>query len=180
VLDPPRGAMSGVGPPLVAELDVVVVPVRLDEVVLEAGWLGGGGLDETVRTARIGVVATDADGFWTAGWDVFAGACACTFAVVACLAVVRGRRVEFRPGVLFAVDTEPACSAAVLGAAPGKPCTTATAAPTASAPPRAPIVAHDSDSFRRAIDGFSHRRAPRARPSSAAQKATPPYRLAAT
>jgi hypothetical protein len=174
VLDPPRGAMSGVGPPLVAELDVVVAPVWLDDVVLEAGWLGGGGLAETVRTARIGVVAADADGFATAGWDVFAGTCARTFAVGACFAVVRGRLVDFWPGVLFVVGTEPPCSATVFGAAPGKPCTTATAAPTANAPPRAPIVAHDSDSFRRAIDGFSHRRVPRVRPSSAAQKATPP------
>jgi hypothetical protein len=173
VLDPPRGAMSGVGPPP-AELDVGVAAVWLDDVVLEAGRLGGGGLAETVRTARIGVDAADADGFSTTGWVLFVGVCARAFAVVACFALVRGRLVGFWSGVLFAVDTEPPCSATVFGVAPGKPCTTATAAPTASAPPRAPIVAHDSDSFKRAIDGFSHRRVPRVRPSSAAQKATPP------
>ena len=65
--DPARGAISGVGPPLPVELDVVVVvPARVDEVVLEARGLGAGGLDETVRTARTGVVEADDDGFSTA------------------------------------------------------------------------------------------------------------------
>jgi hypothetical protein len=71
VLDPARGAISGVGPLLAVELDVVVVRARLDEVVLEAGGLGAGGLAETVRTARIGVL--EADGFSAAGWDAFVG-----------------------------------------------------------------------------------------------------------
>jgi hypothetical protein len=65
VPDPARGAISGVGPLLPVELDVVVVPARLAEVVLEAGVLGLG-LDETVRTARIGVDEAEDDGFWTA------------------------------------------------------------------------------------------------------------------
>jgi len=66
VLDPARGAISGVGPPLPVELDVVVVvvPARVDEDVLGAVELALG-LDETVRTARIGVEADD-DGFSTA------------------------------------------------------------------------------------------------------------------
>jgi hypothetical protein len=63
VLDPPRGAISGVGPPLPVELDVVVVSARVNEVVLRAGGLGGGGLAETVRTARFCVDEVDDDGF---------------------------------------------------------------------------------------------------------------------
>ena len=167
--DPARGAISGVGSPPVVELDVVVVPALLEEVVLEGG---GGGLAETVRTARIGVV--EADGFSTAAWDVFVGLCTRAFAVVARLAGVRARRVELLAVGLLAVVTEPACSAAAFGAARGKPCTIATAAPTASAPPRAPIIAHDSESRRRGSDGASQRRAARGKPSSAAQNATPP------
>ena len=63
--DPARGAVSGVGSPLPVELDVVVVvPARVDEDVLGAVELALG-LDETVRTARIGVEADD-DGFSTA------------------------------------------------------------------------------------------------------------------
>ena len=63
--DPARGAISGVGSPLPVELDVVVVvPARVDEDVLGAVELALG-LDETVRTARIGVEADD-DGFSTA------------------------------------------------------------------------------------------------------------------
>jgi hypothetical protein len=169
VPDPARGAISGVGSPPVVELDVVVVPALLEEVVLEGG---GGGLAETVRTARIGVV--EADGFSTAARDVFVGLCTRVFAVAARLADVRARGVELLAGELFAVVTEPACSATAFGAARGKPCTIATAAPTASAPPRAPIIAHDSESRRRGSDGASQRRAARGKPSSAAQNATPP------
>ncbi len=172
--DPVRGAISGVGPPLPVELDVVVVPARVDEVVLEAAGLGGGGLAETVRTARIGVVETDDDGFSTAAWDVFVRVGTRAFAVVVRLAGVRARRVEFLAVGLLAVATEPACSATAFGAARGKPCTIATAAPTASAPPRAPIIAHDSESRRRGSDGASQRRAARGKPSSDAQNATPP------
>ena len=174
MLDPARGAISGVGPPPVVELDVVVVPARVDEVVLGAGALGGGGLAETVRTARIGVVEADDDGFSTAAWDVFVRVCTRAFAVVARLAGVRARRVDFLAVGLLAVATEPACSATAFGAARGKPCTIATAAPTASAPPRAPIIAHDSESRRRGSDGASQRRAARGKSSSAAQNATPP------
>jgi len=175
VSDPARGAISGVGPPLPVELDVVVVPARVDEVVLGAGALGGGGgLAETVRTARIGVVEADDDGFSTAAWDAFVGLCTRAFAVVARLADVRARRVEFLAVGLLAVATEPACSATAFGPARGKPCTIATAAPTASAPPRAPIIAHDSESRRRGSDGASQRRAARGKPSSDAQNATPP------
>jgi hypothetical protein len=174
VSDPVRGAISGVGPPLPVELDVVVVPARVDEVVLGAGALGGGGLAETVRTARTGVVDADDDGFSTAAWDVLVGLCTRAFAVVARLADVRARRVEFLAVGLLAVATEPACSATAFGAARGKPCTIATAAPTASAPPRAPIIAHDSESRRRGSDGASQRRAARGKPSSDAQNATPP------
>ncbi len=171
--DPARGAISGVGPPLPVELDVVVVPARVDEVVLEAAGLGGG-LAETVRTARIGVVEADDDGFSTAAWDVFVGLCTRAFAVVVRLAGVRARRLDFLAVGLLAVATEPACSATAFGAARGKPCTIATAAPTASAPPRAPIIAHDSESRRRGSDGASQRRAARGKPSSDAQNATPP------
>jgi hypothetical protein len=174
VLDRARGAISGVGPPLPVELDVVVVPARVDEVVLGAGGLGGGGLAETVRTARIGVVETDDDPFSTAAWDVVVGLCTRAFAVVARLAGVRARWVDFLAGELFAVVTDPACSATAFGVARGKPWTIATAAPTASAPPRAPIIAHDSESRRRGSDGVSQRRAARGKPSSAAQNATPP------
>ena len=172
MLDPPRGAISGVGPPLAFEVDVVVDPARLDEAVLEASWLDGGGLAETVRTARIGVVG--ADGFSAAGWDVFAGVCARAFAVVACFAGVCARRVEFWAGGLLAVANEPECSATAFGAPRGKPCTIATAEPTASAPARAPIIAHDRENRRRGSDGASQRRTARGKPSSAAQNATPP------
>jgi hypothetical protein len=174
VPDPARGAINGVGPPLPVELDVVVVPARVDEVVLEAEALGACGLDDTVRTARIGVVEADDDGFSTAAWEVFVRLFTRAFAVVARLGDVRARRVELLPGELFAVVTEPACSAAAFGAARGKPCTIVTVAPTASAPPRAPIIAHDSESRRRGSDGASQRRAARGKPSSAAQNATPP------
>jgi hypothetical protein len=67
VPDPPRGAISGAGPPLPVELDVVVVPAGVDELVLEGWGLGGGGgLAETVRTTRFCVVEADDDGFSTA------------------------------------------------------------------------------------------------------------------
>lgn len=174
MLDPARGAISGVGPPPAFELDVVVVPPRVDEVVLGAGGLGGGGLAETVRTARIGVVEAEDEGSSTTGWDVFARLCTRAFAVVACFTGVRARRVELLAGALLVVVTAPACSATAFGAARGKPCTIATAAPTANAPPRAPIIAHDSESRRRGSDGASQRRAARGKPSSAAQNATPP------
>jgi hypothetical protein len=173
VLDPARGAISGVGPPLPVELDVEVVPARVDEVVLGAVELAGE-LDETVRTARIGVDEVDDDGFWTAAWDVFVRLFTRAFAVVARLGDVCARRVVLLAVGLLAVATEPACSATALGAARGKPCTIATAAPTASAPPRAPIIAHDSESRRRGSDGASQRREARGKPSSAAQNATPP------
>ena len=171
--DPARGAISGVGPPLPVELDVVVVPARVDEVVLEAVELAGE-LDETVRTARIGVVEADDDGFSTAAWDVFARLFTRAFAAVARLGDVRARRVELLAVGLLAVATEPECSATAFGVARGKPCTIATAAPTANAPPRAPIIAHDSESRRRGSDGASQRREARGKPSSAAQNATPP------
>ena len=172
MLDPARGAISGVGPPLVVELDVEVVRAPL-EVVPEAGRLGaGGGLAETVRTARIGVV--EADGFSAAGWDAFAGVCTRAFADTTRFARLRARRVEFWLDGLLGVATEAACSATAFGPARGKPCTIATAAPTASAPPRAPIIAHDSESRRRGSDAASQRRAARSKPSSAAQNATPP------
>ena len=174
MLDPARGAISGVGPPLPVELDVVVVPARVDEVVLGAGGLGGGGLAETVRTARIGVVEADDDGFSTAAWDVLVRLCTRAFALVERLGDVRACGVEFLVVELLAVATEPACSAAAFGAARGKPCTIATAAPTAKAPPRAPIIAHESESRRRGSDGASQRREARGKPSSAAQNATPP------
>ena len=172
--DPARGAISGVGSPLPVELDVVVVvPARVDEDVLGAVELAVG-LDETVRTARIGVVEADDDRFSTAAWDVFVRLFTRAFAVVARLGDVRARRVELLAVGLLAVVTEPACSATAFGAARGKPCTIATAAPTASAPPRAPIIAHDSESRRRGSDGASQRREARGKPSSAAQNATPP------
>jgi hypothetical protein len=162
-----------VGPPFPVELDVVVVPARVDEVVLGAVELAGE-LDETVRTARIGVVEADDDGFSTAAWDVFVRLFARAFAVVARLGDVRARRVELLAVGLLGVATEPACSATAFGASRGKPCTIATAAPTDNAPPRAPIIAHDSESRRRGSDGASQRRAARGKPSSAAQNATPP------
>jgi hypothetical protein len=174
VLAPARGAMSGVGPPLPLELDVVVVPPWLDDAVFEGDGRGGGGLAETVRTARIDVLEADAEGFSTAGRDVLAGVRARTFEVVACFAVVCGRRVEFSPGVLLDAATVPECSATAFGAARGKPCTIATAAPTANAPPRAPSTAHDKETRRRGSDGASQRRVARNKPSSAAQNATPP------
>jgi len=175
VPDPARGAISGVGPPLPVELDVVVVPARVDEVVLEDWGLGGGGgLAETVRTARFWVDEADDDGFSTAAWDVFVRLFTRAFAVVAPLGDVRARRVELLAVGLLGVATEPACSATAFGVARGKPCTMATAAPTASAPPRAPIIAHDSESRRRGSDGASQRREARGKPSSAAQNATPP------
>jgi hypothetical protein len=175
VLDAARGAINGVGPPVAVELDVVVPRVELDEVVLEGWGLGGGGgLAETVRTARFCVEEVDDDGFWTAAWDVFVRLFTRAFAVVARLGDVRARRVELLAVGLLAVATEPACSATAFGAARGKPCTIATAAPTASAPPRAPIIAHDSESRRRGSDGASQRREARGKPSSAAQNATPP------
>jgi hypothetical protein len=174
VPDPARGAISGVGPLLPVELDVVVVvPAPVDEDVLGAVELAVG-LDETVRTARIGVVEADDDGFSTAAWDVLVRLFTRAFAVVARLGDVRARRVELLAGELFAVVTEPGCSAAAFGAARGKPCTIATAAPTASAPPRAPIIAHDNERRRRGSDGASQRREARGKPSSAAQNATPP------
>ena len=178
MLDPARGAISGVGPLLAVALDVVVARTGLDEVVLEAGELDAGGLAETVRTARIGVV--EADGFSAAGWDALAGVCTRAFAVATCFAGFRGRRVEFWLDGLLGVATEVACSATAFEAPRGKPCTITTAAPTASAPPRAPTVAHDSESRRRGNDGASQRETARGKPSSAAQNAMPPYRLAAT
>jgi hypothetical protein len=173
VPDPARGAISGVGPPLPVELDVVVVPARVDEDVLGEVELAGR-LDETVRTARIGVDEADDDGFSTAAWDVFVRVFTRAFAVVARLGDVRARRVELLAVGLLGVATEPECSATAFGAARGKPWTIATAAPTASAPPRAPIIAHDSESRRRGSDGASQRREARGKPSSAAQNATPP------
>jgi hypothetical protein len=173
VPDPARGAISGVGPLLPVEFEVVVVPARVDEVALGAARLAGG-LDETVRTARIGVVEADDDGFSMAAWDVFVRLFTRAFVVVARLGDVRARRVVLLAAGLLAVVTEPACSAPAFGAARGKPCTIATAAPTASAPPRAPIIAHDSESRRRGSDGASQRREARGKPSSAAQNATPP------
>jgi hypothetical protein len=174
VLDPARGAMSGVGPPLVLELDVVVVPFCLGDVVLEdLGVAAGGELAETVCTASIDVLEADAEGFFTAGRDVLA-VVRRTFDVVACFAVVCGRRVEFSPGVLLDAAPEPACSATAFGAVRGKPCTIATAAPTANAPARAPSIAHERETRRRGSDGASQRRVARDKPSSAAQNATPP------
>jgi hypothetical protein len=175
-----RGAMSGVGP--VVEFDVVVVPPEPEpEVVLDADALEGGGLElETVRAARTAPDEED-EGWVTAWWDgrVFART-AFAFAVEACFAGVCAAGRELLADELLVAATEPVCFPLAVGAPCGRPWTTATAAPTASAPPRAPIIAHDSDSRRRGSDGVSQRRAARGKPSSAAQNATPPYRLAAT
>jgi hypothetical protein len=175
-----RGAMSGVGP--LVEFDVVVVPPEPElEVVLEAGWLAGGGLElETVCAARTAPDEED-EGWLTAWWEGRVVACTTfAFAVDACFAGLRARGRELLAAELLAAATEPVCFPLAVGAPCGKPWTTATAAPTASAPPSAPIIAHDTESRRRGSDGVSHRRAARGKPSSAAQNATPPYRLAAT
>ena len=58
-MDPVRGAISGVGPLLAVELEVVEVRTGLDEGVLETEGAGAGGLGETVRVARIAVVEVD-------------------------------------------------------------------------------------------------------------------------
>jgi hypothetical protein len=183
VLDPARGAISGVGPLLAFELDVVAVRTGPEEVVLETEDAGAGGLDETVRVARIAVVdADDPDGDerLTAALDGRVLWTTRDFAVVACLAGFRARRVEFCADCVLAVIAEPACSATAFGVPPGRPCTLTTAAPTASAPPRAPTTPQDSESRRRESGDASQRRPARANPSWSAQYATPPYRLAAT
>jgi hypothetical protein len=149
--------------------------------VLDTGVLGGGELGlETVRAARTAPDEED-EGWLTAWWDgrVFART-AFAFGVVACFAGLREGVRELLADELLAAATEPVCFPLAVGAPCGKPWTTATAAPTASAPPSAPIIAHDTESRRRGSDGVSHRRAARGKPSSAAQNATPPYRLAAT
>jgi len=176
-----RGAMSGVGP--LVELDVVGVPPEPD-VVLEAGWLGGGVLElETVRTARTASDEEDEEdergvtGWWD-GRVVARPTLA--FAVEACFAGLWARGREVLSGEFLAAATEAVCFPLAVGEPCGRPWTTATTAPTASAPPRAPIIAHDSESRRRGSDDVSQRRAARGKPSSAAQNATPPYRLAAT
>ena len=172
MLDPARGAISGVGPLLAVELDVVAVRTGPEEVVLETEDAGAGGLDETVRVARIAVVdADDPDGeeCLTAGLDGRVLWTTRDFAVVACLAGFRARRVEFLADCVLAVVAEPACSATAFGVPLGRPCTITTAAPTASAPPRAPTIPQDSESRRRESDDASQRRPARANPSWAAQ-----------
>ena len=179
-----RGAMSGVGP--LVEFEVGVVRPELEpEVVLEADGLGPDVVVlETVRAARTAPDEED-EGWVTAWWDGCvvartAFAFALAFAVDACFADLCARGREFLADEPFAEATEPVCSPLAVGAPCGRPWTTATAAPTASAPPSAPIIAHDRESRRRGSDGVSQRRAARGKPSSAAQNATPPYRLAAT
>ena len=179
-----RGAMSGVGP--LVEFDVVGVPPEPD-VVLEAGWLGAGVLElETVRAARTAPDEEDEEyggderGV-TAWWDgrVVARP-ALAFAVEACFAGLWARGREVLSGEFLAAPTEPVCLPLAAGEPCGRPWTTPTTAPTASAPPRAPIIAQDRERRRRGSDGVSQRRAARGKSSSAAQNATPPYRLAAT
>jgi len=176
-----RGATSGVGP--LVEFDVVGVPPEPD-VVREAGWLGGGVLElETVRAARTAPDEEDEeDERGVAGWwdGPVVARPALAFAVEACLAGLWARGREVLSGDFLAAATEPVCFPLAVGEPCGRPWTTATTAPTASAPPRAPIIAHDRESRRRGSDGASQRRAARGKPSSAAQNATPPYRLAAT
>ena len=176
-----RGATSGVGP--LVEFDVVGVPPELD-VVLEAGWLGGGALElETVRTARTAPDEEDeADERVVTGWcdGRVVARPALAFAVEACFAGLWARGREVLPDEFLAAATEPVCFPLAVGEPCGRPWTTPTTAPTANAPPRAPIIAHERESRRRGSDGASHRRAARDKPSSAAQNATPPYRLAAT
>jgi hypothetical protein len=114
--------------------------------VLEAGWLAGGGLElETVRAARTAPDEED-EGWLTAWWDgrVFART-AFAFGVVACFAGLREGVRELLADELLAAATEPVCFPLAVGAPCGKPWTTATAAPTASAPPSAPIIAHDTE-----------------------------------
>jgi hypothetical protein len=121
VLDPARGAISGVGPPPVVELVVVVVRAGVYEVVLEAGGLEAGGLGgETVRTARIAEDEVDERlaaalagrvGVWTTR----------AFAFVACFADLRARRAEFWADGLLAEGTAPASFATAVGASRGKP-----------------------------------------------------------
>jgi hypothetical protein len=179
------GAIIGVGPLFGVELELDVVRVGLEkELELEVDALGAGGLeDETVRTARTAV--PEPDERCATGWDrrverctTFALAVAawlagfrtCDRALLACEPLVDG---------LLATAAESAPCATGAGAPRGSPCTIATAAPTPNAPPSAPIIAHESERRRRPNEGASHWRA-RRKPSSAAQKATPPYLLAAT
>jgi hypothetical protein len=175
--------MSGVGP--LVEFDVVVVPPEPEpEVVLETGVLDGGGLElETVRAARTAPDEEDEeDEGWVTGWwdGRVVARPPLAFAVEACFAGLWVCGREVLSGEFLAAATEPVCFPLAVGEPCGRPWTTATTAPTASAPPRAPIIAHDRESRRRGSDGVSQRRAARGRPSSAAQNATPPYRLAAT
>ena len=98
MLDPARGAISGVGPLLAVELDVVAVRTGPEEVVLETEDAGAGGLDETVRVARIAVVDADdpgGDERLTAALDGRVLWTTRDFAVVACLAGFCACRVEF-------------------------------------------------------------------------------------
>jgi hypothetical protein len=172
--------MSGVGP--LVEFDVVLVPPEVEpEVVRDTGVLGGGVLElETVRAAR--TAPDEEDEGWVTGWweGRVVAPPALAFAVEACFAGLRARGRDVLSDGFLGVATEPVCFPLAVGEPPGRPWTTATTAPTASAPPRAPIIAHDRESRRRGSDGVSQRRAARGKPSSAAQNATPPYRLAAT
>jgi hypothetical protein len=174
VLDPVRGAISGVGPLLVVGLDVVAVRTGPEEDVLETEDTGAGGLGETVRVARIAVLDVEdldaEDEGWTAAlaervllWTTR------DFAVVACLVGFRARRVELRADCPLAVVAESACSATALGVPPGRPWKITTAAPTARAPPRAPTIPQDSESRRRESEDASQRRPARGNPSWAAQ-----------
>jgi hypothetical protein len=155
------------------EVDAVAVRTGSDVgVVLGAGSLG----DEIVRTASWAVAGLDecvvvglalcATAFTTFALTTFA------LAGVA-LASFGGRQRELLAETVAPV-ADVAGRATGVALLRGKPCTTATAAPTASAPPSAPTVAHDSAGLRRAIDAGSHGRGPRCSPSSDAQKATPP------
>ena len=169
-----RGAISGVGPLLEVELDVVGVRTGPEEVVLETEDAGAGGLGETVRVARIAVLDVevldvDGEGLTVALDGRVLRWTTRDFAVVACFAGFRARRFEFWADCLLAVVAEPACSATAFGVPPGRPCTITTAAPTASAPPRAPTIPQDSESRRRERDDASQRRLARANPSWAVQ-----------
>jgi hypothetical protein len=174
VLDPVRGAISGVGPLLAAELDVVAVRTGPEEDALETEDAGAGGLDETVRVARTAVLDVedlDAD---DEGWTVALDERVLLwttrdFAGVACLVGFRACRVELWTDGVWAVLAEPACSAAAFGAPRGRPWKVTTAAPTARAPPRAPTIPQDSESRRRESEDASQRRPARGNPSWAAQ-----------
>lgn len=141
--------------------------------------VGGGVVDRaTVRTARTAAVGVDD----RTGVELARRVVVCTTLVFAGVALATFRVCvgEFFLADVFAPVGAVARRASGVVDPCGSPCKVTNAAPTATAPATAPTVAQDSDSLRRAIEGFSQRRVPRDSPSSAAQKATPPYRLVAT